>query len=375
VFSTSLRERLRRGADVAIPCGTALFLASLVQGSNHPVPGPVRLAGMGVGAAQGVVLLWRRSHPRAVMAATVVGGAAVQVIAPYGLFPYAGIVAMWTLAMARRPWESLTALVALLGVTALGWPAAKPGDVPFAMAVVVSVWSLAQAARGRRLAIAHASRQAAAQEQARLARELHDVIAHSVSVIVVQAAAADDVFDRRPDQARTALRAIEAAGREAMAELRRLLTAIGPSGETGDGRLAPAPGLDRIAELAGPLRAAGLAVDVRREDDGPVTVPPGVGLSAYRIVQEALTNALRHAEASRVEVRVRTDENGVEVSVQDDGQGGLAATASHGAGHGAGRGIAGMRERAAILGGTLEVGPRPGGGFGVRALLPLQVPR
>jgi signal transduction histidine kinase len=136
------------------------------------------------------------------------------------------------------------------------------------------------------------------EEQARIARELHDVIAHSVSTIVVQTAAADDVFDTRPDQARAALRSIERAGRDPLGELRRLLSAVRPG--VGAEPTGPQPGLDRIEELVEPLRTSGLSVTVRQE--GPATsLPAGVDLSAYRIVQEALTNTLRHARASRAE--------------------------------------------------------------------------
>jgi signal transduction histidine kinase len=215
------------------------------------------------------------------------------------------------------------------------------------MAFPVVVWAIAEALRNRREAIAEAERRAAGEEQARLTRELHDVIAHSLSVIVVQASAADDVFEARPDQARTALRSIEGAGREALGELRRLL-----AGEQ--------PGLDRLGELAEPLRAAGLEVAIQVDAGASA----GVEGSAYRIVQEALTNTLRHAGASRAEVLVRADEGVLELDVRDDGRGGAFDA-------GAGRGIAGMRERAALLGGTLEAGPLDGGGFRVYARLPL----
>ena len=238
------------------------------------------------------------------------------------------------------------------------------------MAFPVVVWALGEAARNRRAAIVEASRRAVGEEQARIARELHDVIAHSVSVIVVQAAAADDVFDERPDQARAALRSIESAGREALAELRRLLGAVG---QPADGRAAaPAqPGLDR---LDGARRAAARGrrsrwpVDARRAAAAPL--PAGVDLSAYRIVQEALTNTLRHAGATGRRGRCALAGGAIEVEVVDDGRGAGRRRRER-----AGAGIAGMRERAAMLGGTLEAGPRPGGGFRVHARLPLEAGR
>jgi signal transduction histidine kinase len=236
-------------------------------------------------------------------------------------------------------------------------------DTVFAMVLAVGAWALGEAARNRRKAIEEEARRAAGDEQARIARELHDVIAHSVSVIVVQASAADDVFDTRPDQARAALRSIEQAGRDALRELRTLLSG-GASGDPDPTQ--PQPGLARLDELAQPLRVGGLDVVVRREGEAP-EVPAGVDLSAYRIVQEALTNTLRHARATRAEVTVRYGDGAVELEVRDDGRGSAGAEAN-----GTGRGLVGMRERAALLGGTLEAGPLPGGGYRVHARLPLE---
>ncbi len=356
--------------NVGLPIVVGLLLVSLVVDfSTVPTPQPVRVFGMVVGLGQGIALYWRRSHPRTVAAITVVGGLVIQLIAPVGLFPYAGMIAMWSLTTTQPTRVSLPVLAGLLGVTALSWPTAIPEDTSFALAVVVVVWALAEATRSRRAAIAQASRQAAEHEQARLARELHDVIAHSVSVIVVQAAAGDDVFDHHPAAAREALRSIESVGREALAELRRLLAAIGPPDST-EGR-RPQPALDRLDELAEPLRAVGLRVGIHRVDNGTLAVPAGVQLSAYRIIQEALTNALRHANASTIEVRIQATDNLLDVSVTNDGTARAAGSGSPKPG----RGIAGMRERAALLGGILEAGPRPEGGYRVQARLPLQPSR
>jgi len=331
-----------------------------------PDEGWLTLVGLLVAAGHGAALFWRRSHPELVMAIALAGGAVVQLLAPEGVFPLAGLFAIASLAAARPPLISLTALAGLLGVTAISFFTQPSGDALFAMAVAAGVWALGEAARNRRAAIAEGSRRAAGEEQARIARELHDVIAHSVSVIVVQAAAADDVFDEHPDQARAALRSIESAGRDALGELRRLLAPVAP-GAASDAP-PPQPGLDRLGELVEPLRAAGLAVMVRREGaDAAAAVPAGVDLCAYRIVQEALTNTLRHAGASRAEVTIRSLPGMLEIDVRDDGRALVAPAAD-----GGGRGIAGMRERAAMLGGTLEAGPPPGGGFRVHATLPLE---
>jgi signal transduction histidine kinase len=200
------------------------------------------------------------------------------------------------------------------------------------------------------------ARRAAAEEQARIARELHDVLAHNVSVMVVQAAAANDVFETQPQRAREALQAIERTGRSALTELRRLL------GRVRQTDYEPQPGLSGLGALVEGVRAAGLPVTLRVEgelDD----LPAGLDLSAYRIVQEALTNAIKHAGASAAEVRVRRTADEVELEVDDDGAGP--------AGNGRGQGLIGMRERASLLGGEVEAGPKPGGGFRVRAKLPL----
>ncbi|HEX6699895.1 MAG TPA: sensor histidine kinase [Gaiellaceae bacterium] len=201
-------------------------------------------------------------------------------------------------------------------------------------------------------------RRAATEEQARIARELHDVIAHNVSVMVVQAAAADDVFETQPDRAREALRAIEGTGRSALTELRRLLGVVRPT--VAD--FAPQPGLAGLDALVEGVRATGLPVTLRVEGDLD-DLPAGLDLSAYRIVQEALTNAIKHADASRADVRVRRTDDRVELEVIDDGAGP--------SGNGRGQGLIGMRERASLLGGEVEAGPKPDGGFRVKASLPL----
>ncbi|WP_406311268.1 histidine kinase [Streptosporangium sp. NBC_01639] len=359
----SSRSPLRRLADVAVSLAVGLYLIALMMDNPVPRPDPLVILGMLAGGAQGAALWWRRSHPVTVMVIALAGGLVVHILAPQGIFPFAGLVAIGSLAAVRPLRVSLPALAALLALTALNFLTGPSEDAQFAMAFPVLAWALGEVVRHRRMAIDQESRRAVSEEQARIARELHDVIAHSVSVIVVQAAAADDVFDEHPDQARAALRSIEAAGRDALGELRRLLAVVRPG--TGDEPL-PQPGLDRLGELVEPFRAAGLEVAVRRE--GAAALPAGIDLSAYRIVQEALTNTLRHAGADRAEVTVRAASGMLELDILDDGRGGVSAG-------GAGHGIAGMRERAAMLGGTLDAGPLPGGGFRVRARLPLGVLR
>jgi signal transduction histidine kinase len=205
------------------------------------------------------------------------------------------------------------------------------------------------------------SARAVAEEQARIARELHDVIAHNLSVMVVQAAAANDVFDSKPERAREALRTIEATGRGALSELRRLLGAV-----RGDGAdFAPQPDLGQLDELIDQVRAAGLHVVLHVEGEAR-PLPAALELSAYRVVQEALTNTLKHAHASRVDVALRYRDDTLDVEVRDDGSG-------SGDGHGDGRGLIGMRERVGVFGGSLDAGPAPGGGFAIAARFPSAV--
>jgi len=207
-----------------------------------------------------------------------------------------------------------------------------------------------------------ATRQAVAAERAAIARELHDVVAHHMSVMVVQAGAARAVSASDPAATAEALRQIEASGRTGLTEMRRLLEVL-KAEEDGNGR-APQPGLARMSELLDAMRASGLPVEAIVEGS-PRPLPPGVDLSAYRIVQEALTNALRHAGGASARVVVRYDAGAVELEVADDGPG-LPEDPEASGGHG----LIGMRERVQLFGGELEAGPRPGGGFLLRARLP-----
>ena len=203
---------------------------------------------------------------------------------------------------------------------------------------------------------------AAESERRHIARELHDVVAHSVGVMVVQAGAARKVLDDKPEAARESLLAVEATGHEAMAELRRMLGVLGENGS--EAPRAPQPTLDALDTLIGPVREAGLPVVLRVEGERP-SIPPGVDNAAYRIVQEALTNALKYAGGAPTEVVIRYTPDAVELEVADEG---VVATAAEGIG----RGLAGMRQRVALFGGSIEAGKRPGRGYAVRAHLPFQ---
>jgi signal transduction histidine kinase len=206
------------------------------------------------------------------------------------------------------------------------------------------------------------ARAAVAEERARIARELHDVVGHSVSVMTVQASAVRRRLNPDQEQEREALEIVEQTGREALAEMRRLVGVLrrpeeGPA-------LAPQPSLQHLDRLVAQARESGLPVELRIEGEA-TQLPPGVDLTAYRLVQEGLTNAIKHARASKADVVVRYADGSVEVTVTDDGQGG-------GDGGGGGHGLVGMRERVTVYGGELEAGPRPEGGYSLRARLPVQ---
>jgi signal transduction histidine kinase len=356
------RRYLARFASAALPWAVGLFLVLVVfdEADKANDPSGVLIAGLALSVVQAVALRWRRRQPERVTALVLAAGLGFQLLYPQVVVPIPALFAIGALAAVRPPPVSLVGLAGLLALSATNFFTTTVEDTVFTMGLAVGAWALGEAARNRRVAIEEEAQRAMGEEQARIARELHDVIAHSVSMIVVQAAAADDVFDERPDQAREALRSIEQAGRDAMLELRRLLSAVRPGL---DADTEPQPGLDRLDQLARSLRTGGLQVGVRREGE-PAALPAGLDLSAYRIVQEALTNTLRHARATRADVTLSYGPDALELDVLDDGR----APRSNGTG---GHGLVGMRERAALLGGTLEAGPDPGGGYRVHARLPL----
>jgi signal transduction histidine kinase len=207
-----------------------------------------------------------------------------------------------------------------------------------------------------------AASDAVAEERARIARELHDVVAHAIGVMVVQAGAARTVIDRDPAAAKTAMAEVETTGRTGLAEMRRLIGVLTADGAAGG--LAPQPGLAQLDELVRTVRSAGLAVEILREGEAR-PLPAGVDVNAYRVIQEALTNALKHAGTAHASVRLGYRDDALDIEVADDGRGPLST------GDGSGHGLVGMRERVGVFGGTLETGARPGGGFVVHATLPV----
>jgi signal transduction histidine kinase len=322
----------------------------------------------------------RRYRPLEVFAVTVAALAALNGLGVDTLAP-GTVVATYSLAahcdrrVALKAGALGLAVLAPAFVESAGWTEVQ--SVAPDVLVLAVAWILGDNLRTRRAYLheleekaerlererAENERRAAAEEQARIARELHDVIAHNVSVMVVQAAAGGEVFEVNPARAREALASIEATGRDALAELRRLLGVV-TAQEDGAGSRAPQPGLGRLDTLVEQVRAAGLDVELVVEGER-VELASGIDLSAYRVIQEALTNTLKHAFAKRAWVIVRYGERDVEVEVLDDGAG-PPREGSPGA-----RGLIGMRERVGLFGGELEIGPRPNGGYRVLGRFPL----
>ncbi|GAB3954734.1 hypothetical protein GCM10027614_62360 [Micromonospora vulcania] len=242
----------------------------------------------------------------------------------------------------------------------------RTGAVGYGAVMIAPAWLIGWLIRERRALAArqgeHLIRQAATEERLRVARELHDVVAHTLSLIVVKAAVANHVAEADPREAGAALRVIEETGRTALTDIRRVLGVLRE-----DAAYAPAPGLDELPGLAERAAIGGVDVqlDVRREEPvGPV--PESVGMAAYRIVQEAVTNVVKHAAPAACWATVTVTPGEVRVEVTDDGRRGVLAL-------GEGHGLTGMRERVALHGGEFRAGPRDGGGFAVTARLPYQV--
>ncbi|MHB9755481.1 sensor histidine kinase [Streptomyces sp. BYX5S] len=331
--------------------------------------------------AGGVLLLWRHRYPVAVAFATT---ACVAVYLGAG-YPYGPVFLLVALAcfsaiVAGRRWAAWAAAGVLwAGHLLIGhWlyaylPPSGDGPAPWAQEGIVAAWvlavlAIAELARVRREQWEHArverekaARRRADEERLRIARELHDVLAHSLSVINVQAGVGLALLDADPEQARTALTTIKSASKEALGEVRQVLDTLRAPG---DAPRTPAPGLDRLPELVDQAAGAGLTVDVTTEGTR-TTLPPGADLAAFRIVQEALTNVVRHSGSRHARVHTAYAAGELTLTVDDDGP---ATRADAG---GSGNGLAGMRERAAALGGTIEAGPRSDGGFRVVARLPV----
>jgi signal transduction histidine kinase len=329
-------------------------------------------------------LLARRRFPGTVLALVVGSGLAFAALdLPPDLLGVAILVAVYSVA-AYGSWS--VALAGLAGVevalVAVQLTPGRTGAVTLVinLGVVAATWLLGQFAHNYRTYAARLeertieleqardelARRAVTEQRLRLARELHDVVAHAMSVIAVQSGVGAHVADTNPQEAAKALAAIEATSRAALEELRRLLGVLRQEDEP-QGALAPVPGLADLDSLLAEVGKAGLAVKLQINGTRP-PLPAGVDLSAYRIVQEALTNVVKHAGPAHAQVVVGYRDQDVTVEVTDDGRGAVTSVSDGRAG--TGHGLIGMRERVAAFGGDLQTGPRPGGGFRVAARLP-----
>ena len=366
-------DRLRR-ADHRIwdaLLALALLFGGILALAIEPpdARGPIAI-GVALVLAQNVPIAWRRRAPLVVAAVVVVSDALLTYLGYEATSGVSVAIALYT-AAAYRERERVAPVLLLLAAVAvpLAFVVNEGNWVETVLGVIVIAGvpiTYGRIVFNRRARIVRdrelAAREAVIVERARIARELHDVVAHHMSVMVVQAGAARAVVDADPEAAVDALRRIEASGRAGLTEMRRLLEIL--KSQERDRDRAPQPGLAHLDELLAGMRATGLPVEAVIEGS-PQPLPPGVDLSAYRIVQEALTNTLKHAGEAHARVLLRYAPDALDIEVADDGSG---APVGDGGG---GQGLIGMRERVQLFGGTLESGPRPGGGFIVRARLPL----
>jgi len=369
----------RWAVDAAIAAVvTTAQVGACYGGSSHPGQARAGILANVLAAAGGTALIVRRRYPIGVLAVTLATTLAASGENGRSLY-LALIVAFFTAVLAKKRAAAIASLV--IGYAASVWPPligqhSHPSAM-FAVGLAAGLIFLLSAAelirsrsqRSAALARSQAEelRRRASEERMRMARDLHDIVAHNISVINVQANTALHLMDRQPERARSALTTINEVSRQALVELRSVLGVLRDVEESAP--RTPSPALARLGDLVDSAAAAGLTVHIDQAVpmDGSgraVPLPADVDLAAYRIVQEALTNSARHSGGTAATVRVRDENGGLLVEVADDGvpQGRPGAS---------GHGIEGMTERARVLGGTLRAGSRPGGGFTVRAWLPL----
>lgn len=385
------------------PTGVDSFWAVLLLGlcalTVSEEPGATalhRVAVAGVSLALCLVLALRRRWPeKMLLLATAAGLAQLALNIQFNVYDLPMLVIVYTAASGTVRWASRFALVGGLAAPFLywwRWPDTTSDSLThailnhaFAALPFFLAWVLGDRMRTRRAYWAQLeeratrlekereqqSKMAVAAERARIARELHDVVAHNVSVMVVQADGAAYVLDSSPETAKQALETISGTGRQALAEMRRLLGVLrSEEGAPAGGEYVPQPDLEQIEELVEQVRGAGLPVEYKIEGSAR-PLPSGVELTAYRIVQEALTNTRKHGGPDvGASVRLTYFDDGLGLLVEDDGRGAQHELYESGGADGMGHGLIGMRERVGMIGGTLDAGPRPGGGFRISVLLP-----
>jgi signal transduction histidine kinase len=368
---------------VAIGLGVAIAVIDLHKGGKDPGPAGPLWFDVLIAVAAVLPLFWRRRYPfGAPVATAIVIGASTfvdELAVPHSpVFFFLGIAAAFLLGSLRESRQALAGLAIMVGVVAIvdrNDPGGSAGDVLVTSIVFGVSWGIGfgmalkfrEAEQARERADRadrereEKARAAVSEERARIARELHDVVGHSVSVMTVQAAGARQLLDPDQEREREALMVVEQTGREALAEMRRLVGVLRRPEEAP--ALAPQPSLEHLGRLVEQAREAGLPVELHVEGE-PVALSAGLDLTAYRFVQEGLTNAVKHARAQHADVLVRYADGHVELTVSDDGTG-------DGGGDSGGHGLVGMRERMSVYGGELEAGPRPEGGYRLHARLPI----
>jgi signal transduction histidine kinase len=327
-------------------------------------------------AAAGMTLplLARHRVPLAAPATAICAGMGVsfldgRIVVNSGFLFLTGFAIAFLLGFLDDRRAAVGGLALVLGaVTAieLNDPGKTVGDFAFLWIMFAVAWSAGFALKRRLLQVATVEQEAVSaveEERARIARELHDIVGHAVSVMTVQSGAVRRLLREDQEREREALLVVEQTGRQALAEMRRLVGVLRNPEEAP--ALAPQPSLEHLERLVEQVREAGLPVEIHIEGD-PSHLPAGLDLTAYRLVQEALTNTLKHAHATRAEVSVRYGSGELEVAVVDDGVGSPSTEP-------AGQGLLGMRERVSVYGGELRAGPRRGGGFELRARLPVEL--
>jgi signal transduction histidine kinase len=354
------------------------------EGGSEAANRSLDALGIGLILLQTIPLAWRRRAPLPVLSIVAAALFLFSLLDyPRSLAAFGFLMALYTVAAHRDRRTSVPAgigcaLVVLL-ILLMSKEALEPDAFIAEYLLLGATWFLGDSLRARRGQVVlledratrlerereDRAQRAVAEERRVIARELHDVVAHNVSVMVAQAGAAQRIFDAQPGEARDALSAIEEMGREALVEMRRLMGFLRTDTDDEAAR-SPQPGLNNLEVLVKQVREAGIPVSLKIEGD-PRPIPAGLDLSAFRIIQEALTNVLKHAGPARVEVVVRYRQDHLEILVADDGTGlhGQPDSLRPRYGH------LGMRERVALFGGELRTGERPGGGYEIAASLPL----
>jgi signal transduction histidine kinase len=370
--SSLLVRRLSRGQLIVFDCliGWGFCLAFLSSSAQATAPAAVRITfAFGLGLPLAVRRLWPRTVSSAVLGLSVV--ATIWPVVPMPLLAPAW--ALYVVALRERGcWRPPTSLIAGLTGFVLAWLLVVPvrsadglSETLLGLAAVGGAWTVGRAVAERRSHHARSAERLAAEsvneERLRIARELHDVVAHSMGVIAVKAGVANHVMRTRPQEAGNALRAIEVESRSALAEMRRMLGVL----RTEPADLAPLPGVEGLPALAERAGLAGVDVDLRVRGAGQL--PQGLGLMVYRIAQESITNVIKHAAPTGCRITVDCDGRRVTIEVVDGGPG-RGTIPTKGAGHG----LLGMRERVTMYGGVFESGPRPGGGFRIFAHVPYE---